>query len=276
MNEGTLISSDAWTSASRGGAFSPRADRIAPMTDPHSGSLAGRAAVVTGGSRGIGLATALALRAEGAGVLVCGRARPALDEARARLEAAPGAGRVAAVAADVRRHEEAERLVAAAVDALGGVDVLVNNAGVGRFAPLPALSVEAWVETIETNLSGVFYCCRAAIPVMKRGGGGWIVNVSSLAGKHPFAGGAAYCTSKAGLNALTESLMQDVRGDGIRVSCVLPGSVDTGFGGGRPSSADADWKLAAADVARTVVDLLRHPARSLPSRVELRPSVPRK
>ena len=155
------------------------------------------------------------------------------------------------------------------------MDVLVNNAGVGRFAPLPALSVEAWVETIETNLSGVFYCCRAAIPVMKRGGGGWIVNVSSLAGKHPFAGGAAYCTSKAGLNALTESLMQDVRGDGIRVSCVLPGSVDTGFGGGRPS-ADADWKLAAADVARTVVDLLRHPARSLPSRVELRPSIPRK
>lgn len=245
------------------------------MTDSHSESLADRAAVVTGGSRGIGLATALALRAEGAGVLVCGRSRPALDEARARLEAAPGAGRVAAVAADVRRPEEAERLVGAAVDALGGVDVLVNNAGVGRFAPMPALSVEAWVETIETNLSGVFYCCRAAIPVMKRGGGGWIVNVSSLAGKHPFAGGAAYCTSKAGLNALTESLMQDVRGDGIRVSCVLPGSVNTGFGGGRPS-ADADWKLAASDVARTVVDLLRHPARSLPSRVELRPSVPRK
>lgn len=245
------------------------------MTDSHPGSLAGRAAVVTGGSRGIGLATALALRAEGAGVLVCGRSRPALDEARARLEAAPGPGRVAAVVADVRGHGEAERLVEAAVDTLGGVDVLVNNAGVGRFAPVPELSVEAWVETIETNLSGVFYCCRAAIPVMKRGGGGWIVNVSSLAGKHPFAGGAAYCASKAGLNALTESLMQDVRGDGIRVSCVLPGSVNTEFGGSRPS-ADADWKLAAPDVARTVVDLLRHPARSLPSRVELRPSVPRK
>ena len=245
------------------------------MTGADSGFLAGRVAIVTGGSRGIGLATAEALRAEGADVLVCGRSRPVLDEARSRIKAAPGGGRVAAVAADVRRHDEAERLVAAAVDELGRLDVLVNNAGVGRFAPIGDLSVDAWVETIETNLSGVFYCCRAAVPVMKGGGGGWIVNVSSLAGKHPFAGGVAYCTSKAGLNALTESLMQDVRGDGIRVSCVLPGSVNTGFGGSRPSP-DMDWKLAAPDVARAVVDLLRHPARSLPSRVELRPSTPRK
>ena len=245
------------------------------MTDANSGFLTGRAAVVTGGSRGIGLATAMALRAEGAHVLVCGRSGPAVDGARSHIERSPGPGRVAAVAADVRRHDDAQRLVATALEELGGLDILVNNAGVGRFAPLDELSVDDWVETIETNLSGVFYCCRAAIPVMKGNGGGWIVNISSLAGKHPFAGGSAYCTSKAGLNALTESLMQDVRRDGIRVSCVLPGSVNTEFGGGRPSP-DMDWKLAASDVARTVVDLLRHPARSLPSRVELRPSTPRK
>lgn len=245
------------------------------MTNPHSESLVGRVAVVTGGSRGIGLATALALRGEGAHVLVCGRSEASLDEAGARVAQTAGTGRVATVVADVRRHAEAERLVSAAVDELGGLDVLVNNAGVGRFAPVHDLPVDAWVETMETNLSGVFYCCRAAIPVMKRGGGGWIVNVSSLAGKHPFAGGAAYCASKAGLNALTESLMQDVRRDGIRVTCVLPGSVNTDFGGGR-QSAGADWKLDASDVARTVVDLLRHPARSLPSRVELRPSFPQK
>ena len=245
------------------------------MTDANSGFLAGRAAIVTGGSRGIGLATATALRAQGVDVLVSGRSRPALDEARSHIERAPGPGRVAAVAADVRRHDEAERLVAAAVDQLGALDILINNAGVGRFAPIGELDVDAWLETIETNLSGVFYCCRAAVPVMKRRGGGWIVNVSSLAGKHPFAGGVAYCTSKAGVNALTESLMQDVRGDGIRVSCVLPGSVNTEFGGSRPSP-DKDWKLAAPDVARAIVDLLRHPARSLPSRVELRPSTPRK
>ena len=245
------------------------------MTDSNSESLAGRLAIVTGGSRGIGLATAMALRAEGADVLVCGRSGPALDRAGARIEQAPGPGRVATVVADVRRHDEAERLVAAAVDQLGGVDILINNAGIGRFAPLCELAVDAWVATIETNLSGVFYCCRAAIPVMIRRGGGWIVNVSSLAGKYPFAGGVAYCTSKAGLNALTESLMQDVRHDGIRVSCVLPGSVNTEFGGSRPS-ADMDWKLSASDVARAVIDLLHHPARSLPSRVELRPSAPRK
>lgn len=245
------------------------------MTNLHSESLVGRVAVVTGGSRGIGLATALALRGEGAHVLVCGRSEASLDEAGARVAQTAGTGRVATVVADVRRHDEAERLVSAAVDELGGLDVLVNNAGVGRFAPVHDLPVDAWVETMETNLSGVFYCCRAAIPVMKRGGGGWIVNVSSLAGKHPFAGGAAYCASKAGLNALTESLMQDVRRDGIRVTCVLPGSVNTDFGGGR-QSAGADWKLDASDVARTVVDLLRHPARSLPSRVELRPSFPQK
>ena len=245
------------------------------MTDANTGFLTGRAAVVTGGSRGIGLATAMALRAEGAHVLVCGRAGPAVDGARSQIEHSPGPGRVAAVAADVRRHDDAQRLVATALEELGGLDILVNNAGVGRFAPLDELPVDDWVETIETNLSGVFYCCRAAIPVMKGNGGGWIVNISSLAGKHPFAGGSAYCTSKAGLNALTESLMQDVRRDGIRVSCVLPGSVNTEFGGSRPSP-DMDWKLAASDVARTVVDLLRHPARSLPSRVELRPSTPRK
>ena len=244
------------------------------MTDLSSESLADRVAIVTGGSRGIGLATAMALREAGADVLVCARSEAALDRAGANLVHTPGVGRVATVVADVRRHDEAERVVAAAVDELGAVDILVNNAGVGRFGPLSEMAVDAWIESIETNLSGVFYCCRAAVPVMKRRGRGWIVNVSSLAGKHPFAGGVAYCASKAGVNALTESLMQEVRRDGIRVSCVLPGSVNTEFGGDQPS-AHADWKLDASDVARAVIDLLRHPARSLPSRVELRPSAPR-
>ena len=242
------------------------------MTNLHSESLAGRVAIVTGGSRGIGLATAMALREEGADVLVCGRSKAALDRAGTNIVHTPGPGRVATVVADIRRHAEAERLVTAAVDELGGVDILVNNAGIGRFGPFLELGIDAWIETIETNLSGVFYCCRAAIPVMKRRGRGSIVNVSSLAGKHPFAGGVAYCASKAGLNGLTESLMQEVRGDGIRVSCVLPGSVNTEFGGDQPP-AHADWKLDASDVARAVIDLLRHPARSLPSRVELRPQL---
>ena len=108
---------------------------------------------------------------------------------------------------------------------------------------------------IETNLSGVFYCCHAAIPHLRQRGGGWIINISSLAGKNPFAGGAAYCASKAGLNAFSEALMQEVRYDNIRVSCVMPGSVATGFGG-RRSAEGADWKLAPEDVAQVVIDLL--------------------
>jgi 3-oxoacyl-[acyl-carrier protein] reductase len=128
---------------------------------------------------------------------------------------------------------------------------------------------------METNLHGVFYCTHAALPHLRRRGGGYIVNISSLAGKNAFTGGAAYCASKAGLNAFSEALMQEVRYDNIRVSYVMPGSVSTGFGD-RGSSGEADWKLAPEDVARVVVDLISHEARSLASRVELRPSQPRK
>jgi 3-oxoacyl-[acyl-carrier protein] reductase len=233
-------------------------------------SLSERVAIVTGGSRGIGLATAAALHEAGAAVMICGRSVEALTEAASGLV---GGAPVATAQADLQQQDEAERVVRATLDKLGGLDILINNAGVGRFGPLSQLSLDDWQQTIGTNLSGVFYCCRAAVPIMRERGGGWIINVSSLAGKHPFAGGAAYCASKAGLNALTESLMQDVRRDGIRVSAVLPGSVNTRFGGHGPDPA-ADWKLAPEDVAQVIVDLLAHEPRSLPSRVELRPSSP--
>jgi NAD(P)-dependent dehydrogenase (short-subunit alcohol dehydrogenase family) len=137
------------------------------------------------------------------------------------------------------------------------------------------MSIAHWQTVVETNLSGVFYCCHAAIPHLRRRGGGWIINVSSLASKNPFAGGAAYCASKAGLNAFSEALMQEVRYDNIRVTYVLPGSVATEFGGRGPAG-QADWKIQPEDVAQVVLDLLLMPERSLPSRVELRPSRPRK
>jgi len=238
-----------------------------------SPTLAGQAAVVTGGSRGIGLAIADALASAGASVAITGRDQAHLDRARKQLAAHGPA--VAALRADVRIAEEAERAVAEAAAAFGGLDILINNAGIGLFSKASEMSIQQWRDVIETNLSGVFYCCHAAIPEMRRRGGGWIINISSLAGKNPFVGGSAYCASKAGLNAFSEALMQEVRYDNIRVSYVMPGSVSTGFSG-RGEHGAAEWKLAPEDVAQAVMDLIGHPARSLPSRVELRPSKPQK
>ena len=228
---------------------------------------------MTGGSRGIGLAVAAALLEQGASVVISGLSQEHLDGARETLAA--HADRLEIVRADVRLRADVDRLVAAAVKRFGGVDILVNNAGIGAFANVADMSDDDWLRVIETNLTGVFYCCNAAIPQLRARGGGWILNISSLAGKNSFVGGAAYCASKAGLKAVSEALMQEVRHDGIRVSYVMQGSVATEFSRGG-STSGADWKLASEDVAQVVMDLLAHPDRSLPSRVELRPSRPPK
>jgi NAD(P)-dependent dehydrogenase (short-subunit alcohol dehydrogenase family) len=236
-------------------------------------------AIVTGGSRGIGLATATALLSRGARVAITGRTAEHLKAAEARLrsDAKPSSSssssNILSIQGDVANEADVERVVTETVATFGGLDILINNAGVGRFANVADLSTEAWRSIIETNLTGVFFCTRAAIPHLKRRGGGWIINISSLAGRNSFAGGAAYCASKAGLNAFTESLMLEVRYDNIRVTTIMPGSVQTGFGGNEETGAD--WKLTSEDVAQVVTDLLAHPARSLPSRVELRPSKPK-
>ncbi len=161
------------------------------------------------------------------------------------------------------------------VGRFGRIDILVNNAGVGGFNQVASQPLDEWRRIIDINLTGAFYCSRAAIPHLRRGGGGWIINISSLAGKNAFPGGAAYCASKAGLNAFSEVLMQEVRYDDIRVSYVMPGSVRTGFAG-HTIEPGTEWKLTADDVAQVVIDLVSHDRRSLPSRVELRPSKPRK
>lgn len=240
-------------------------------------------AVVTGGSRGIGFAIAERLLAAGAAVTITGRDRDHLDRARADLIGRDAArdSRLHIVQGDVSNPEQADAAIRGTVDRFGGLDVLVNNAGIGHFANVADLTPDDWRRIIGTNLDGVFYCCHAAIPFMRQRGGGWIINISSLAGRNAFAGGAAYCASKAGLNAFSEALMQEVRYDDIRVSYIMPGSVATGFGG--PSARAAginrpgeDWKIAADDVAQVVMDLLATPARTLPSRVEMRPSRPRK
>ncbi len=237
-----------------------------------SASLAGKVALVTGGSRGIGLATAARLLAESASVAITGLDETRLEEARRTLSTAGTERRVLTIRADVQEKPDVERMVSETVKQFGGLDILVNNAGVGGFAPIAETADEQWHRIIATNLTGVFYASRAAIPAMRARGGGWIINVSSLAGKNAFAGGGAYCASKAALNAFSEVLMQEVRHDGIRVSYVMPGSVATEFSAG--GSSGADWKLSADDVAQVILDLLGHPSRSLPSRVELRPSMP--
>ena len=224
--------------------------------------------IVTGGSKGIGLAIARAVLERGGQVAISGRRAEDLGIAARSLGAAD---RVLTVQSDVRQPDDAQRLVDETVRRFGGLDVLVNNAGTGRFANVADMTVEAWRENIDTNLSGVFYCTRAALPEMRRRGGGFVINISSLAAKNAFVGGAAYCASKAGLNQFSEALMQEVRHDNIRVSCVMPGSVATGFAG---HGGGEEWKLAPEDVAKVVVDLIDHDPRSLPSRVELRPSRP--
>ena len=229
-------------------------------------------AIVTGGSKGIGLAIARALLDRGMQVTITARSERDLQRAASSL----GAGdKLHAVSADVRDEAGARRIVSETVARFGGLDVLVNNAGVGRFANVADMKVETWREVIDTNLTGVFYCTHAALPELRRRGAGYIINISSLAGKNAFTGGAAYCASKAGLNAFSEALMQEVRYDNIRVSYVMPGSVSTGFGD-RDGSKEADWKLTSDDVAQAVIDLVSHNKRSLVSRVEMRPSRPQK
>jgi NAD(P)-dependent dehydrogenase (short-subunit alcohol dehydrogenase family) len=237
-------------------------------------ALSGKVAFVTGGSRGIGLAIARALLAEGARVAITATSDATLHAASTALTSAGRTEDIFAIRADVRRHEEVDRAIGAAIQRFGGLDILVNNAGVGIFRPVADLSIDEWHTILETNLTGVFYCCRAALPHLRARGGGWIVNISSLSGKHPFADAAAYCASKAGLNAFTDALMQEVRHDGIRVTCIMPGSVRTEFGARRPGSDD--WRLAPEDIAQAVCDTIRYPGRSLPSAIELRPSQPPK
>lgn len=235
-----------------------------------------RVSLITGGTRGIGFAIAEALLGAGDRVAITGTSSDGVDRATQELRSRTSvADRVLGITCDVRTASSVETAFRTLDSRFGGVDVLVNNAGVGVGAPVADLSEDEWRRIIDTNLTGVFHCCKAAIPRLRRRGGGWIINISSLASKNPFVGGAAYCASKAGLNAYSEALMQELRYDDIRVSYILPGSVATGFSGRAPAEG-GDWRLQPEDVAHAILDLLRHPVRSLPSRVEIRPSRPRK
>jgi 3-oxoacyl-[acyl-carrier protein] reductase len=234
-------------------------------------------AIVTGGSRGIGRAIVEALAGEGWRVFLCSRTRRSVEQALAELAGRFG-DRIEGRAVDVRREEPVAEFVGWVRERAGRLDCLVNNAGLGVFGPVDSLSGDEWREVIETNLSGPFYFLRAAAPALKERGG-WVINIASLAGKNPFAGGAAYNASKFGLVGFSEAAMLDLRHHGVRVAAILPGSVDTGFGhpgGGSSGKRDQSWRLAPEDVARAVLDFLAYPDRALPSLLELRPSRPPK
>ncbi|HEX7823574.1 MAG TPA: SDR family NAD(P)-dependent oxidoreductase, partial [Mycobacterium sp.] len=188
----------------------------------------GQVALVTGGSRGIGLGIARALVAQGMHVTITGRHESSLADAKAMLQAA-GTGPVETIAVDVRDHAAVAAAVTTVVTRAGGLDLVINNAGIGTFATIEEMTFDQWSELMGTNVTGVFNVCHAALPHLKKRGGGYIVNISSLAGKNPFVGAGAYCASKAALNQFGEVLNQEVRHDNIKVTTIAPGSVATRF-----------------------------------------------
>jgi len=230
--------------------------------------------VVTGGTRGIGRAIAERLLGEGAAVAICGRSNQSVETALGALQPL---GRVIGIAADVTQPDQVSAFFAAVDGEFGGLDILVNNAGQGVFGKVADLTLDQWRSNIELNLNGPFYCSREALARFRKRGGGFIVNISSLAGKNPFSGGAGYNASKFGLNGFSEAMMLDHRYENVRVATIMPGSVDTGFSGG-PSdrSGDTSWMIAPEDVAEAVAMVLRMPARTMVSRIEMRPARPKK
>jgi len=236
-------------------------------------NLENKIAVVTGGTKGIGRAIAESLLKAGAAVFICARDKYELKRALEKLSAL---GKVDGEICDVRSEAQVKMMFAECVRVFGGVDILVNNAGIGIIGKtVEEMSAEEFEQTLQTNLFGVFYACHHAIPLMKQRGGGYIINISSLAGQNAHPKMAAYNASKFGLNGFTEAMMQEVRADNIKVSLICPGSVNTYFGGDTPD-AEKSWQLQPEDIAQTVLDLLNMNERALPSKVEIRPSNPPK
>lgn len=235
-------------------------------------ALKGKKAIVTGGTRGIGKAISRMLLDSGAEVLLCGRTDEGVASAVKSLTEQTG-GTAFGRKCDVTNPSDIGKFFTFADDVLGSLDILINNAGVGVFRSVADLEAEDWQKTLDTNLTSVFHFCHLAIDRFRRNGGGFVVNISSLAGKNAFAGGAAYNASKFGLNGFTEALMLDHRNDNIRVCSVMPGSVATEFGG---HSGEQAWKIQPEDIAELVRMVLEMPERTMVSRLEIRPSRPAK
>jgi 3-oxoacyl-[acyl-carrier protein] reductase len=233
-------------------------------------ALEQKTALITGGTKGIGYGIAEALLKEGVRVAITGRNEAAGKEA---IESLSKFGKVIFIKADARDLKSQQETVDKVMKEWGSLDVLVANAGVGHFAPIDELTEEQWKETIDINLTGVFYSIKAAIEALKKSKG-YIITVSSLAGTNFFAGASAYNASKFGLTGFTQAVMLDLRKYGIKVTTIMPGSVATEFNNNKPGEHDA-WKIQIEDLGQMVVDLLKMHPRTLPSKIEVRPSIPR-
>lgn len=235
--------------------------------------LKDKTAIITGGTKGIGLGIARELVRAGANAVVTARNSDEVLMIAHALSLLNEETKPKGLVCDVRDYDQVQETVKQIAELYGRIDILINNAGIGYFNKnTEEMLPEEFRATIETNLNGVFYFCREAIPHLKKAGG-YIINISSLAGANAHPGMAAYNASKFALNGFSEALMQEVRHYGIKVSYIMPGSVNTHFGGDEPSSVKS-WQLQPQDIARVVIDLLKHDERSLPSRIEIRPSRP--
>lgn len=232
-----------------------------------------KTALVTGGSKGIGYGIAEVLIKEGIRVAITSRTQKNADEAAKRLNSIRD-GFALGLESDVRNLASQEKTVQTVLDQWGRLDYFIANAGVGHFGPIQELSAEKWQETIDINLTGVFFSAKAAIAPLSESKG-YFITIASLAGTNFFAGGTAYNASKFGLVGFTQAMMMDVRNAGIKVSTIMPGSVATEFNDHQPSEKDA-WKIQPEDIGQIVSDLIKMPARTLPSKIEVRPSVPGK
>lgn len=229
---------------------------------------------ITGATSGIGRALAEALAPRGVRLALMARSGDVLDELEPELHNA-GAADVLVRAGDVGDPEAAPAWIATILEKWGRLDALVNNAGIGIMKPVAELTDAEWDTSLSTNLTGPFRLMRAVLPAMRGAGAGHIVNVSSVAGQVGFAGGGAYAASKFGLEGLSECLMQEVRRDGIKVTILEPGSVDTRFDAKDPAK-DTSWKIAPEEIARTIVYALESPIGTMPNRIQVRPTLQNK
>ena len=231
-----------------------------------------KVAYITGGSKGIGYGVAKVLLDKGMKVAITSRNLKASQDAASRLS--DDTSRVFACESNVGSMASEQKVVQSVIDHFGGLDLLVANAGVGHFAPIETLTEEEWKETIETNLTGVFNSVKASVEALKKSKG-YIITIASLAGTNFFENGAAYNASKFGLVGFTQAIMLDLRKHGIKVSTIMPGSVATHFNNHTPNEGDA-WKIQPEDIGELVAGILQMNPRTLPSKIEVRPSMPGK